>query len=137
MDIKYFRYDWKSEKWNMFYVAGVLLGGFIASQFMMSGEKVDISAATVNDLKALGVRDFSAFLPGDIFSWQELWSLKGSIFIVIGGFMVGFGTRYANGCTSGHSITGLANLQFTSLVATVSFFAGGLIMTYFILPFIL
>ena len=137
MDIKYFKYDWKSEKWNLYYVAGVLLGGFIAAQFLMNGSRVDISADTVKDLTALGVKDFSTYLPADIFSWQELLSLKGLIFIVVGGFFVGFGTRYANGCTSGHSITGLSNLQFTSLVATISFFVGGLIMTHFILPYIL
>jgi uncharacterized membrane protein YedE/YeeE len=137
LNIKYFKYDWQSEKWNLYYVAGVMLGGFIAAQFLMTGEKVNISSKTVQDLSAIGVKDFSAFLPDDIFSWHELISLKGLIFVVFGGFLVGFGTRYANGCTSGHSISGLSNLQYTSLVATISFFAGGLIMTHLILPYIL
>jgi hypothetical protein len=84
--------------------------------------KVEISKQTITDLMALGVTDFSSYLPGDIFSWKELLSFKGLVFMVIGGFLVGFGTRYANGCTSGHSISGLSNLQFSSLVATISFF---------------
>lgn len=136
LDIKYFKYDWKSEKWSLFYVTGIMIGGFLASQFLMDGGKVDISTQTVQDLTALGVTDFSSYLPGDIFSWDELLTVKGLIFMVLGGFLVGFGTRYANGCTSGHSISGLSNLQFSSLVATISFFVGGLIMTHFILPFI-
>jgi uncharacterized membrane protein YedE/YeeE len=57
--------------------------------------------------------------------------------IVVGGFLVGFGTRYAGGCTSGHAIMGLSNLQWPSLVATISFMVGGFIMANLILPFIL
>jgi uncharacterized membrane protein YedE/YeeE len=136
LNIKYFKYDWKSEKWSLFYVAGIAIGGFISSHFLMIDSKVDISAQTVADLTALGVTDFSSYLPGDVFSWKELPSLRGLLFMVLGGFFVGFGTRYSNGCTSGHSISGLSNLQFSSLVATISFFVGGLIMTHFILPII-
>ena len=136
MHIKYFKYDWKSEQWSLFYVVGITIGGVIASQFLMSSGIVGISPQTVEDLTVLGVTDFSSFLPDDIFSWHELLSLKGLVFMVIGGFLVGFGTRYANGCTSGHSISGLSNLQFSSLVATVSFFVGGLIMTHFVLPYL-
>jgi uncharacterized membrane protein YedE/YeeE len=117
-------------------VAGIAIGGFISSHFLMIDSKVDISAQTVADLTALGVTDFSSYLPGDVFSWKELPSLRGLLFMVLGGFFVGFGTRYSNGCTSGHSISGLSNLQFSSLVATISFFVGGLIMTHFILPII-
>jgi uncharacterized membrane protein YedE/YeeE len=136
LNIKYFKYDWKSEKWSLFYVGGIVIGGFIASHYLMMDSKVDISAETVADLTALGVTDFSAYLPADIFSWDQLLSMKGLTFMVLGGFFVGFGTRYANGCTSGHSISGLSNLQFSSLIATISFFIGGLIMTHFIFPFI-
>ena len=137
MQIKYFKYDWKSEIWSLFYVTGILVGSFIASQYLTNGESVNISQNTVNDLSELGFTDFSAFLPGDIFSWASVFTMKGLVFMVFGGFLVGFGTRYANGCTSGHSISGLSNLQFSSLVATISFFVGGLIMTHFVLPFIL
>ena len=137
LDIKYFQYEWKNEKWNLTFVVGIILGGMIASQLMMGDGKVAISPETAADLSALGVQDFSSYLPGDIFSWESLLSLRGLIFMVFGGFLVGFGTRYANGCTSGHSITGLSNLQVGSLAATISFFIGGLVMTHLILPFIL
>lgn len=137
LDIKYFQYEWKNEKWNLTFVGGIMIGGMIAGQFMMGDGKVEISQETVAELSALGIQDFSSYLPGDLFSWESLSSFKGWIFMAFGGFLVGFGTRYANGCTSGHSITGLSNLQFGSLVATISFFVGGLVMTHFILPFIL
>ncbi len=137
MNIKYFKYDWKIESWNLVFVLGVCIGGYIASSYLIGNTKVDISQKTVEELTALGVTDFSSFLPKDIFNWGAMLSLRGLVFIVLGGFLVGFGTRYANGCTSGHSISGLSNLQFGSLVATIGFFIGGLIMTYLILPYIL
>lgn len=81
------------------------------------------------DLEALGVSDFSSLMPADIFSWENAVNAKGLLFFVIGGFMVGFGTRYAGGCTSGHAIMGISNLQWPSLVATVFFMLGGFLMT--------
>lgn len=137
LNIKYFNYDWKSEKWNLFFVGGIVIGGFIANQFMIDKNYFGISAVTIDMLKSIGVSDFNQYLPGDIFAWENLFTVKGFIFMVMGGFMVGFGTRYANGCTSGHSISGLSNLQFGSLVATIAFFVGGLIMTHLILPYII
>ncbi len=135
--IKYFNYDWKKEKWNLYFVGGVVIGGFIANQFMINKESVNISSQTIESLKAIGVTDFSMFMPRDIFDWKYLLTARGLIFIVLGGFFVGFGTRYANGCTSGHSINGLANLQVSSLIATISFFVGGLIMTHLLLPYLI
>lgn len=137
LDIKYFKYNWKAENWNLNFIAGVLIGGLLTGQFLMGDGKVDISMKTVNDLTALGITDFNTYLPKEIFSWETLLSFRGLVFMVLGGFFVGFGTRYANGCTSGHSISGLANLQFGSFVATIAFFIGGLIMTHLILPYIL
>jgi uncharacterized protein len=137
LNIKYFNYDWKSEKWNLFFVGGIVIGGFLAGQFMMDKDYFGISVETIDALQNIGVSDFSRYLPGDIFAWENLFTIKGFIFMVFGGFMVGFGTRYANGCTSGHSISGLSNLQLGSLAATVAFFVGGLIMTHFILPYII
>lgn len=136
LEIKYFKYDWKAERWNLFFVTGIALGGFIAGHYLMATTKVNVSQQTVADLAALGVKDFSGYLPGDIFSWSNLLTGRGLVFMVFGGFLVGFGTRYANGCTSGHSITGISNLQWVSLVATVCFFIGGLIMTYIIMPYL-
>ena len=137
MNISYFKYDWKKEQWNLFYVLGIVIGGYLASNFLTTDPHVAISDNTVSDLKGIGVADFSSYLPADIFGWDNLMTARGFIFIALGGFLVGFGTRYGNGCTSGHAISGLSNLQFTSLVATIAFFAGGLLMTYFILPYLL
>ena len=85
----------------------------------------------------MGISDFSSYMPSDLFGWHSLLSVKGLIFVVLGGFLVGFGTRYANGCTSGHAITGISNLQWSSLVATCCFMLGGISTTWFIIPFIL
>ncbi len=137
MNIKYFKYDWKGEIWNIFFAAGIILGGFIAHQYLTVSDRVAISPETVESLSALGITDFSTYLPTEIFNWENLFTLKGFVFVILGGFMVGFGTRYANGCTSGHSISGLSNLQFASLIATISFFIGGLVMTHLVLPYIL
>ncbi|AFK01545.1 protein of unknown function DUF395 YeeE/YedE [Emticicia oligotrophica DSM 17448] len=135
-NISYFKYDWKKEIWNLFFVFGVLLGGFIATQFLSNPNPIAINPETVNDLKALGVNDFTHLMPTDIFNIDNIFNLKGLVFFVIGGLMVGFGTRYAGGCTSGHSIMGLSNLQWPSLVATICFMLGGFAMTHLILPHI-
>jgi len=132
--VPFFQYDWKKESWNLFFVAGVLLGGFIASNFLANPDAIQISEATQADLAALGIQDFRNLMPADIFNSEHLFSLKGLVFFVIGGFLVGFGTRYAGGCTSGHAIMGLSNLQWPSLVATISFMLGGILMTHLLLP---
>lgn len=132
--IPFFNYDWKKEAWNLFFVLGIAIGGFLASFILTNPEPIKLNPQTVTDLQQLGIQDFGHFLPLDIFSFSNLFSLKGLFFMVIGGFLVGFGTRYAGGCTSGHAIMGLSNLQWPSLVATISFMAGGFLMTWFILP---
>ena len=135
--LPFFQYDWKKEIWNMVFVTGIFFGGIIGTFLLTNPDSIKITPATLSDLKALGIKDFSHLLPLDIFSWQNLLTQNGFVFIVFGGFLVGFGTRYAGGCTSGHAIMGLSDLQWPSLVATVSFFGGGLLMTHFILPFLL
>ena len=122
--------------WNLVFLAGVVVGGFLASHFGAS-TTVNISAAARASLAHLGIHDFSGYAPHELFSWSALATARGFIVIVVGGFLVGFGTAYAAGCTSGHAISGLANLQPASLVAVIGFFAGGLLATYFILPFVL
>lgn len=134
--IPFFSYNWRKEMWNLFFVFGILIGGFIATQFLGNGEPVQIVASTKAQLTALGVTDFSGLMPNDIFGIDQIFSLKGLIFLVFGGFMVGFGTRYAGGCTSGHSIMGLANLQLPSLIATIAFMVGGFISTWVLMPII-
>ena len=135
--IPFFQYDWKKEIWNLAFVAGVMLGGIIGGTILSNPDTIQISQETMMQLKELGVSDFTNLLPEDIFSWKALLSLKGFVFIVVGGFLIGFGTRYAGGCTSGHTIMGLSNVQWPSLVATISFMVGGLIMTHLILPYLL
>ena len=136
--IAYFRYDWRTDGlWNMVFVTGIIIGGFIAATWLHGDDPVSLSAQTRVVLAQYGITDFSTILPRQIFNWSSLLTIKGFVVMVIGGFLVGFGTRYANGCTSGHSIMGMANLQVSALIATISFFAGGLVMTYFILPAIL
>lgn len=133
--VDFFEYDWKKEIWNLVLVSGILLGGWIAATFL--NPTVEISSATTKDLQALGLQNISGMNPSEIFSWSSLLSFKGFTLIVVGGFLVGFGTRYADGCTSGHAIMGLPMMNRNSLIAVIGFFVGGLLMTYLILPFIL
>jgi uncharacterized protein len=136
-NISFFQYDWKKEAWNLFFVAGIVLGGVIVMLFLQDPQATHVSPALAEELKQYGINDYRGLLPAEIFSWQSLLSLKGFILIVLGGFLVGFGTRYAGGCTSGHAIMGLSNLQWPSLVATISFMAGGFFVANLILPLIL
>jgi uncharacterized membrane protein YedE/YeeE len=136
-NVKFFKYDWKKEAWNLFFVAGIVIGGFIASNFLSNpGEVIQVAPATAETLKGYGVKDFTSLMPADLFNWDNLFTMKGLIFFVVGGFLVGFGTRYAGGCTSGHSIMGLANLQKASLVATLFFMAGGFFSANILIPLI-
>ena len=133
-NISFFKYDWKKEVWNLVFVLGVFFGGMIATQWLANPSDFVLSDATKSDLAALGIQDFSGLMPSDLFSADVLFSLKGLIFFVFGGFLVGFGTRYAGGCTSGHAIMGLSTLQWPSLIATCCFMVGGFAMTHLILP---
>ena len=135
-NIPFFHYDWKKEQWIFFFAGGIILGAFIATNFISTGADIDLNPETISDLKALGVTNFSGMLPADIFNFSSILGLKGFFFIVLGGFFVGFGTRYAGWCTSGHAIMGLSNLQWPSLVATLCFMLGGFFMTHLIFPFI-
>jgi uncharacterized protein len=132
-NIPFFQYNWRKEMWNLMFVLGVLLGGVIATAFLANPETIVVAEATQQDLAALGITDYSQLLPAEIFNWQNLFTGKGLLFFVIGGFLVGFGTRYAGGCTSGHAIMGISSLQWPSLVATIFFMVGGFLMTHVLL----
>ena len=135
--VEFFRYDWKNAaRWNLAFLAGVLAGGAIAGQLFGASDAA-IGTDARSTLTGLGLTGFSGLAPAEIFSWSSLLTLRGLISIVAGGFLVGFGSSYAGGCTSGHAISGLANLERASLLAVVAFFAGGLLCTYFMLPFLL
>jgi len=122
--------------WNLFFVFGIFLGGVIGATILANPHPIKIASATQQQLVGLGVTQFSQIEPTDIFSFSGLITAKGFIMIVVGGFLVGFGTRYAGGCTSGHAITGLSNFQLSSLIATICFMLGGFFVTFLVLPLI-
>jgi uncharacterized protein len=134
--LPFFTYNWKKEIWNLYFVAGIVGGSLIASQFLRSDAPVVIAEKTVADLQALQVTVDYGLMPASIFNFSNLLTWKGVVFFILGGFLVGFGTRYAGGCTSGHSIMGLSNLQWPSLVATICFMAGGFAMVHLIFPWL-
>jgi uncharacterized membrane protein YedE/YeeE len=137
-NLAHFRYDWRQEgSWNLMFVAGIVLGGFVAGALFRNPDPVAISAATRDAVAALGIQDQSGLVPQELFGWASLATLRGWLLLVGGGVLVGFGTAYAGGCTSGHGITGVSDLQPASFVALVSFFVGGLIGTFILLPLIL
>lgn len=134
--VKFFDFNWKSQSWNLVFLFGAILGGYISSEFLSNGSPVPISAATINDLAQLGIQAPVSAQPPELFSVSSAFTLKGFLILAIGGLLVGFGSRYAGGCTSGHAISGLSDLQVPSLISVIGFFAGGLVMTHFILPII-
>jgi len=135
--IPFFNYNWRAEKWNLFFVFGIALGAFLANTFLANPNAFQLAPQTVQDLQNLGITDFSTLMPTDLFHFEQIFTLKGFVFMVLGGFLVGFGTRYAGGCTSGHAIMGISNLQLPSLIATIFFMIGGFVATHFFLPFLL
>lgn len=136
-DIPFFKYDWKKEIWNLFFVFGVFFGGMIAIHLLGNVNPIEVNPNLVKELATYGITDYQGLVPAQLFNWDSLLTLRGFIMIIFGGFLVGFGTRYAGGCTSGHAIMGLSALQWPSLVATCCFMLGGFIMANFILPLIM
>ena len=136
-NIKFFQYDWKKEIWNWFFVLGIFIGGAIGAMFLMSGDPIVIHDSLKTELAGYGITEINGLLPEQLFSFDTLFTVKGLIMLIGGGFLVGFGTRYAGGCTSGHAIMGISTLQWPSLVATCCFMIGGFIAANFLVPFIL
>lgn len=135
--IPFFQYEWKKEVWNLLFVFGVFLGGILASLLIYDPQPVQIHANLTAELAGYGITDLNGLLPSQLFSWTSLLSFRGFLMMIVGGFLIGFGTRYAGGCTSGHAIMGLSTLQWPSLIATCCFMIGGIITANFILPIIL
>lgn len=139
----FFDFNWRAQIWNLVFIGGAIIGGFIASNYLASPEPVNISAETEAYLETVGIdtprtmAEGTGYVPSEIFAMENAFSLSNLIIFIIGGFLIGFGTRWAGGCTSGHAISGLANLQLPSLIAVVGFFIGGLLMAWVILPQIL
>jgi hypothetical protein len=135
--VDFFNFDWKKNSWNLMFALGAVIGGFIAFQWLTPNEFVDLNPQTVEDLAVIGFKNAGTqYLPNEIFSLETMFTIKGFLVLLIAGILVGFGARYAGGCTSGHAITGLSNLELPSLISVVGFFIGGLIMTWVLLPII-
>ncbi|GGD93621.1 hypothetical protein GCM10011412_34550 [Maribacter cobaltidurans] len=133
----FFRFDWKAQRWNLVVVLGAIIGGFIGSHLMTVDSAVAINPDTISTLNELGFSSAGkTYLPTELFDMNAMTDMKSLILLSLGGLFVGFGTRYAGGCTSGHAISGLSNLQLPSLIAVVGFFIGGLIMIHLIFPLI-
>lgn len=133
----FFKFNWKDQSWNLTVVAGAIIGGFIATHYLSNDSITDLNPLTVSELQHLGFENAGTTLvPEEMYNTEAITSMKGLLILIIGGLLVGFGTRYAGGCTSGHAITGLSSLQKPSLIAVIGFFIGGLIMTNLILPLI-
>jgi uncharacterized membrane protein YedE/YeeE len=132
----FFDFNWKNQRWNLVFVLGAVIGGYIASTVFQNPEPLSLSQQTVEDLATLGIGFNGDIAPAELFNWENLLTLKGFLVIIVGGFLVGFGARWAGGCTSGHAITGLSNLQLPSLIAVIGFFIGGLVMTFLFFPLI-
>lgn len=136
-NVGFFKYDWKKESWNLFFVLGIFFGGIVATNLLMIPGEITVNPNLKAELATYGITDYSNLVPIQLMNFESLLTLKGFIMMVVGGFLVGFGTRYAGGCTSGHAIMGLSNLQWPSLVATICFMIGGFLMANVILPIIL
>lgn len=131
----YFKKDWKEQSFALLFVVGLIIGGFISSQYLIPEQTIDLNPKTVQELTDLGFSNVAnQYFPDEIFSNEVVFSLKGFLILLISGLLIGFGTRYAGGCTSGHAITGLSSLQLPSLLAVIGFFIGGILAVWFIIP---
>lgn len=135
--IPFLKYNWKGESWNLFFTGGIIIGGFFTSAVLSYPPDIAISSETAQQLQSIGLNDITGFAPVQLFSFDALQTIPGLIIIVVGGFLIGFGSRYAGGCVSGHSMTGISDLQWTSLLATACIFGAGIFTSYILLPLIL
>jgi uncharacterized membrane protein YedE/YeeE len=133
---KFFQFDWKAQGWNLVFLVGALAGGYISHAFLSDGSAVQLADSTIKDLSELGMAAPASLQPEEIFGWEALLTVDGFLLLSLGGLFIGFGSRYAGGCTSGHAISGLSDLQIPSLITVMGFFIGGLLMTHIIFPLI-
>ncbi|MDT0552668.1 YeeE/YedE family protein [Urechidicola vernalis] len=135
--VNFFNFDWKAQRWNLIVAVGALIGGYIAANYLTISDAVNLNPETVNDLHEMGFKSAgTAYMPTELFDMSVFGNVKNLIVLVGGGLLVGFGARYAGGCTSGHAISGLSNLQLPSLIAVIGFFIGGLLMVHILFPLI-
>ena len=131
-----FNFNWREDNWNLLVAVGAMIGGFVASKYLSNSYMPEISASTKESLKQLNISADNKYLPNELFSAEAIQQPKTIIILIVAGLLIGFGTRYAGGCTSGHAISGLSNLQRPSLIAVIGFFIGGLIMVHLLFPLI-
>ncbi len=133
----FFCFDWKAQRWNLLVMSGAIIGGFVASNYLSNNQTPDLNPKTIEHLKEIGFESAGkVYVPTELFGSEAFSDPKTLAILLIGGILVGFGARYAGGCTSGHAISGISNLQLPSLIATIGFFIGGLIMVHLIFPLI-
>ena len=135
--IPFFQYNWKKEVWNLVFVLGIFLGGLFSMILLKDPNPVNIHPNLAEELAGYGITNLDHLVPLQLVNWESLFTIRGFFLMVVGGFLIGFGARYAGGCTSGHAIMGLSSLQWPSLIATVFFMLGGFIMANLVLPIIL
>lgn len=128
----FFSFDWKAQRWNLLFLVGTVLGGFLAANVLSDNQVPAIAEETVVSLQQMGFDSAGkAYVPTEIYNELSVFNI---ILLIVGGLLIGFGTRYAGGCTSGHAISGLSDLQLPSLIAVVGFFIGGLLMVHVLFP---
>ena len=130
INVRFFKYDWRTSTWSLVFAVGVLIGGTLAGLVFSNPEPVALSNNAVALFAQWGLSHSSVLNPPEIFNF----SLYNIVIIVISGIMIGFGTRYASGCTSGHAITGLSTFQMQSVYAVIGIFAGGMLASHVIVP---
>ena len=135
-NITYFNYNWRDHVWTFWFGGGLVLSGLVSRLFLTGDAPVAISEATKQDLLNLGITNLNGVMPNQIFGLENLFTLQGFLFMIVGGFLVGFGVRYAGGCTAGHGFMGVSMLNTSSFIALISFFAGGLLVTHLVFPFL-
>ncbi|MEO8933562.1 MAG: YeeE/YedE thiosulfate transporter family protein [Xanthomarina sp.] len=130
----FFRDDWRNQMWNILVVIGAIGGGYFGAFYLSNDSTIALSQSTIENLESMGFHAPGAsYLPEELFNFTDWTSM---LILVLGGLLIGFGSRYAGGCTSGHAISGLSNFQLPSLIAVIGFFIGGLLMVHVIMPFI-
>ena len=129
----YFHFDAQKSAWRLWFSLGVAFAGFTI-YLLDKGHTIALSDAAMQSNSALGLSPTEGYYPKELLGSYQDFGVWQAIYLLIAGILVGFGTRMAGGCTSGHSIMGLAQFNPASLVATIGFFAGGLAMTHLAFP---
>jgi hypothetical protein len=134
VDVDFFKYDWKEHTWSLVFVIGTGLGGFLAGVVFANPEPIALSPAALAMIQSWGFTEPGGeLIPSELFGT----TVRNLTFLFTAGVLVGFGTRYAGGCTSGHAITGLSTLQLASVYAVLGIFAGGLLSSWLLVPLLL